>query len=60
MSDVKAVHEAVRNDLQRRRELAGMTKPDLISHAIWCEARIVELNTIIEEAAQGRAGWRER
>lgn len=37
MSDVRDVHNAVRNDLQRRRELNAMTKPELITHAIRLE-----------------------
>lgn len=46
MSDVNAVndiHQAVTTDLNRRRELARMTKPMLISYAIGLEDNLHDL-----------------
>lgn len=40
MSDIRDVHNAVRTDLERRRELAAMSKPELISHTIDVERRL--------------------
>ncbi|PVE95002.1 hypothetical protein [Microbacterium sp. TPD7012] len=37
MSDVRAVNQAVSNDLQRRRQLKGMTKPELIDWVVQLE-----------------------
>lgn len=56
MSDIRDV----RTDLQRRRELATMSKPDLITHTLWCETRIIELTNMLQAAAEGRAPWRNK
>jgi hypothetical protein len=42
--------DAVRNDLQRRRELAGMTKPELINMIRAYETGITALATRINHA----------
>lgn len=51
MSDVKAVndiHQAVKTDLQRRRELAGMTKPELIDYIVSIEDNLAALAARID------------
>lgn len=42
--------DAVRNGLSRRRELAGMTKPELIDYIINVENNLAALATRIEHA----------
>lgn len=42
--------EAVRNDLIRRRELNGMTKPELITYALSLENNLYELARSVEHA----------
>ncbi|WP_153244621.1 hypothetical protein [Microbacterium sp. CBA3102] len=48
MSDIKDVHNAVRTDLQRRRELAAMTKPQLIDYIINVENNLAALAARID------------
>lgn len=50
MSDLREVHDAVRNELVRRRELNAMTKPELISYVIGIENNLHALSTRIEHA----------
>lgn len=42
--------DAVRADLKRRRELSGMTKPELISYIVRVEDDLHELGQRIEHA----------
>lgn len=44
--------EAVRNNLIRRRELAAMTKPELITYAISLEDNLFSLARSIEHGDQ--------
>ena len=67
MSDIREVHNAVRTDLERRRELAAMTKPELITLIMSRESTLADVHTRLSSAldrarlhAQGRARWRER
>lgn len=48
MSDIRDVHNAVRTNLQRRRELAAMTKPELIDYIVNIEDNLAALATRIE------------
>lgn len=50
MSDVGDVAKAVRNDLTRRRELATLTKPELITYALSLEDNLYSLTQTIEHA----------
>ena len=54
MSDVRevnAIHQAVNTDLQRRRELVAMTKPQLISYIISIENNLAALSDRIDGIA---------
>lgn len=50
MSDIREVHDAVRTNLRRRRELAGVTKPELIDYIVSIEDNLAALATRIENA----------
>ena len=50
MSDIRDVHDAVRTNLQRRRELTAMTKPELIDYIVSIEDNLAALATRIEHA----------
>lgn len=55
MSDIREVTEwhKVNTDLQRRRELAGMTKPDLIGHILTVENGLTALTHRIDQVNRG-------
>lgn len=40
--------ESVRNELRRRRELADMTKPELVSYAVSLENNLYDLARSVE------------
>ncbi|MFJ6429701.1 hypothetical protein [Microbacterium maritypicum] len=50
MSDIREVHDAVRSNLQRRRELASMTKPELIDYIVNIEDNLAALSARIDHA----------
>lgn len=50
MSDIREVHDAVRTNLQRRRELTAMTKPELIDYIVNVEDNLAALATRIDHA----------
>ncbi|WP_136032476.1 hypothetical protein [Microbacterium sp. PF5] len=57
MSDVREVHRAhqdatiaVKTDLQRRRELKAMTKPELIDYIVRVENSLAALSDRIDHA----------
>jgi len=50
MSDIREVHDAVRTTLQRRRELARMTRAALIDYIVNIEDNLAALATRIEHA----------
>lgn len=50
MSDIRDVHNAVRTNLARRRELNTMTKPELIDYIVNVEDNLAALSTRIEHA----------
>lgn len=51
MSDVKDVHDAVRTDLQRRRELSRMTRGELIDYIVNVEDNLAALSARIDAYA---------
>lgn len=50
LSEVSAIHTAVATDLKRRRELARMSKPELISYIVRVENSLAALTSRIEHA----------
>lgn len=48
MSDIKAVHDAVRTNLQRRRELARMPRAELIDYIVSIEDNLAALSARID------------
>lgn len=50
MSDLREVHDAVRTNLQRRRELSRMTRGELIDYIVNIEDNLAALATRIEHA----------
>lgn len=50
MSDRREVHDAVRTNLQRRRELTAMTKRELIDYIVNVEDNLAALATRIDHA----------
>lgn len=50
MSDIREVHDAVRTNLQRRRELTAMTKPELIDYIVRVEDSLSALSNRIDHA----------
>ncbi len=51
MSDVKDVHDAVRTNLQRRRELSRMTRGELIDYIVNVEDNLAALSARIDAFA---------
>lgn len=50
MSDIRDVHDAVRTNLRRRRELKAMRKPELIDYIVGIEDNLAALATRIDHA----------
>lgn len=50
MSDIPEAHDAVRTNLQRRRELSRMTRGELIDYIVNIEPTLAALATRIEHA----------
>lgn len=48
MSDIREVHDAVRTNLQRRRELARMTRVELIDYIVNVEDNLAALSARID------------
>lgn len=51
VSDIREVHDAVRTNLQRRRELTAMTKPELIDYIVNVEDNLAALSARIDAFA---------
>ncbi|MFJ2506314.1 hypothetical protein [Microbacterium sp. NPDC087592] len=50
MSDIREVHDAVRTNLRRRRELARMPRAELIDYIVSIEDNLAALATRIDHA----------
>lgn len=50
MSDIREVHDAVRTNLQRRRELSRMTRRELIDYIVNVEDNLAALSARIDHA----------